>query len=347
MTTYVLATEQDDAVLRALLRDNAMPSWVSMTVTREPSFFAGCNRFGQDWAVIARQDGSPVGMYTCSEQQVHLNGAATELGYIGALRVNPSYRHRLRILRDGYASIRTLSPPQLPQLWYTAVASENLVARRLLEANLRGMPRYWSSNELVTMAFPRARSQRRFLWRPVLSGELGKLCSFYNERAAQYQFSPVLTPEIAARTGASFFAIEQNGVLKACMALWNQQSYKQVVACAYRRPLNWLLPLYNTYARLARRVSLPRVGQALDMSNLAFLAVSPSLDREIESLIEDALAISPTTVLTLGLHAQHPWLATLIKSCRPATYRTNIYGVSFDESTPLDGRPAQPEVAVL
>jgi hypothetical protein len=347
MTAYALATDHDDAVLRALLRDNAMPSWVTMTVAREPSFFAGANRFGREWAVIARQDGSPVGMYTCSEQHVHLNGAPTELGYMGALRVKPSYRNRLRILRDGYASVRAFSPPRVPQLWYTAVASENLVARRILEANLRGMPRYWATNELVTMALPSARGHRRFLWRQAQPDELGRLCSFYNRHANQYQFSPVLTPEIAAKTGASFFVVAQHGELKACMALWNQQSYKQVVACAYRRPLGLLLPIYNAYARLARKITLPRVGRALDMTHLAFLAVSPPLDQEAEALIEDALAISPTTVLTLGLHAQHPWLASLIRACRPATYRTRIYAVNFDESVTLDGRPAQPEVAVL
>ena len=36
MTTYALATPADDAVLRALLRDNAMPAWVTMTLQREP-----------------------------------------------------------------------------------------------------------------------------------------------------------------------------------------------------------------------------------------------------------------------------------------------------------------------
>jgi hypothetical protein len=92
---------------------------------------------------------------------------------------------------------------------------------------------------------------------------------------------------------------------------------------------------------------MPRVGQALDQTYLAFLAVSPPLDQEVAALIEDALAISPTTVLTLGLHAQHAWLASLMRAFRPATYRTRIYAVNFDDSAILDGRPAQPEVAIL
>jgi hypothetical protein len=348
MTTYLRATEQDDADLRALLRDNAMPSWVTMSVMREPSFFAGADHFGRDWAVIARQEGIPVGMYTCSEQRVHLNGMPAELGYIGALRVSPSYRNRLRILRDGYTSIRKLSSPGLQQLWYTAVASENRVARRLLEANIDGMPCYWATNELVTLALSKARGKHHALWEPVrVDAELQALCSFYNDQAARFQFSPVLTPTIAARTGASFYAIKQEGEIKACMALWNQQHYKQIVARAYRPPLDRLRPIYNVYARLVRSVSLPPPNAALDMASLAFLMIAPPLDRQIESLIEDALAINTTAVLTLGLHEQHPWLSALKRAFRPQAYTTCIYAVNFESSITLDGRPAQPEVAVL
>lgn len=347
MTTYELATDQDDAELRALLRDNAMPSWATMTVNREPSFFAGANRFGHDWAVIARQEGSPVGMYACSEQNVHLNGVPCELGYLGALRINPSHRNRLRILREGYASVRAFSTTRFPQLWYTAIASENLAARRILEANIRGMPRYWATNELLTLALPKARGRRRHMWREVRSDEMGRLCRFYNQHAHQYQFAPALTPELVASTGASFFVVERHGEFNACMALWNQQSYKQVVASAYRHPLGALLPVYNAYARLTKKVALPRVGQALDLTHLAFLAVSPPFDEEVNALIDGALAINTTAVLTLGLHDQHPWLASLVRSYRPTVYRTQIYAVNFDDSVALDGRPAQPEVAVL
>lgn len=347
MTTYSLATTADDDVMRALLRDNPMPSWVSMIFTREPSFFAGTDRFGHDWAVVARQDNEAVGMYTCSDQHVHLNGLETELGYLGGLRVVSRYRHRLRILQDGYASIRSFSPRRDTELWYTAIATENEQARRLLEANLRGMPRYRAMNEMITLALPSARGRKHGLWRQAALDEMKSVCHCYNRHACGYQFSPTLTPERALRTGAVFHVIDGTEGPQAVMALWNQQPYKQVVACSYRRPLETLLPLYNLYARLARKVPLPLVGQAFDQTYLAFLAVAPELENQANVLVEDALAICPTAVLTLGLHAGHAWLDQLISSFRPATYRTCIYAVDFGETVELDGRPAQPEVALL
>ena len=347
MRTYELASPADDETIRALLGENAMPSWAAMSMEREPSYFAGSNRFGRDWAVVARDGEIPIGMYACSEQNVHLNGVPVELGYLGALRVSPGYRHRFRILREGYASIREHGRSIGPALWYTAISQGNAPARRMLEANLPGMPRYRYVNDLVTLALPRARGRRLSLWRKMGQDEAGELCAFYNRYASRYQFSPALTPEIVRKTGAPFFVALREGDLIACMALWNQQEYKQIVARGYRRPLSALVPIYNAYAQITRRVPLPRVGHALDQTSLAFLAVASPHEDGVVELLRDALALCPSTVMTLGLHAGHAWHGSLSRAFGPLTYATRLYTVSFEGMIELDGRPAQPEVAVL
>ena len=103
---YQLATPADEADLRALLLDNAMPGWVSMALTREPNYFAGSHLFGAEQTIIAREQIShqPVGMCTYTHQPVHCNGQPTELGYLGGLRIAPAWRQRLRIVRQGFAA---------------------------------------------------------------------------------------------------------------------------------------------------------------------------------------------------------------------------------------------------
>lgn len=349
MIRYDLATSADDADIRALLREHAMPSWVSMVATREPSFFAGRDHFGREWAVLARRDQALVGMYTCCEQPVFLNGAETELGYLGGLRVVPRYRHRLSVLRDGYASLVRLSPQGRRGLCFSAIACDNRPARRILEAGLPALPRYRAINDFVTLALPQSRAQALGLWRPALAEDMAALCRCYNHQAAGYQFAPVLTPERAARTGARFYLLDGHAGPQAVMALWDQRAYKQVRAQAYRPPLGWLLPLYNAYARLTRRIPLPAIGQLLDQTYLAFFALAPHCQPSLIDLVADALALCPTAVLTLGLHGTHPCLPQLESAFCPAQYRTRIYAVDFSsEPVPeLDGRPAQPEVALL
>lgn len=341
-----LASEADDADLRAMLRDNAMPSWVSLSLQREPSYFAGVGRFGRERVVIARDGATPVGMYACAEHPLHIDGRPATLGYLGGLRVNPAYRHRRRVLRAGYASIRELSGSGDPDTWYSSIAADNLPARRLLEAGLRDLPRYVAQGEMLTLALSRQRGQRLGLWRRPSAGEIAALCRAHNAAAARYQLSPVLDPERVAASGADFFVSGGDGAPAACMALWNQQAYKQVVARAYRQPLAALRPLYNVWARLGGRIALPAVGRPLDQSFLAFLATDEDA-RTLLPLIRDALALCRSEVLTFGLHAAHPALPELLRALRPAVYRTVIYAVCFGPPPQWQRRPVQPEVAVL
>lgn len=342
-----LAGDSDDADLRAMLRTNSMPSWATMSMEREPSFLGSLNRFGSERAVIARDGPTPVGMYVCAEHPVHINGRPTSFGYLGGLRVNPTYRHQLHVLRDGYASIRKLSGATNPDTWYTSIAAENAPARRLLEAHLHDLPLYVAQGELVTLALPRARGKRLGLWHRPKGAEVKSMCQVHNGSAMRYQLSPELTPERAEATGADFFVREVEGEIGSCMALWNQQAYKQVVARSYRQPLTTILPLYNSWARLTKRIILPALNQQLDQSFLAFFAPHTEDSSELIPLIRDALAICRSEVLTLGLHAAHPALPTLIRVFRPAIYRTIVYAVCFGQPPQWDSRPVQPEVAVL
>ncbi|MDR0480350.1 MAG: GNAT family N-acetyltransferase, partial [Gallionellaceae bacterium] len=346
MIRYELASPADDAALRALLRANQLPSWAVMTMEREQSYFAGMDHYGHDWAVIARDAGDEVvGMYAAAIHAVHCNGAAADLGYLGALRVNPAYRHRIRILKQGYASIPHLSPAVVP-FWYSVIASGNAPSQRILAANLPGMPHYRKLNELVTLTLPTSRGRRLGLWRAMRPDETGAVCELYNREAARYHFAPALTPERIAKTGAPFYVAERDGVLLATMALWNQQPWKQVVSRGYMQPLATVRPLWNLFARLSRRVCLPRTGSALDQTFLAFLAVSAAMQDEIHSLLLDALALCSTRVLLLGLHDAHSLLdQRLTQRFRPLYYRGSVYTVSFGASPPVDARPAQPEIA--
>jgi hypothetical protein len=359
---YRLATPADDADLRRLLREQAMPGWVSLTMTREPDYFAAAARPpGQEWSVIARDDATAghtaVGMYHCRAHAVHWNGAPRTLGYLGGLRVTPAYRHRLRVLRDGYASITRLHAPPAGGFWFTSIAADNHAARRLLEAGLRGMPRYTPLDAYATLAISRRNARRHGLWqalpanadppRAENTAQWQALCDFYNQHAARCQLAPVLTPEWARASGARFHGLRQGGALQACMALWDQRAYQQVRALAYRQPLHALRPLYNLYARCRRRVGLPAPGAALAQTFLAFFAASPRLDISARALVEDALAHCATPVLTLGLHAAHPWLEPLRQALRATAYQSWIYSVSFDDPPAADGRPAQPEAALL
>ena len=351
MTVFRLATADDDADLRRLLRENAMPGWVEMSIEREPSYFAGHDVFGRDWAVLAEDGGEPVGLYAASVLPVCVNGNAERVGYLGGLRVQAAHRQRIRHLREGYASIRQLAPvqPSLPW-WFTVVASENKAARRLLEAGVRGLPRYRAIGNYTTYALAAARGRAHGLWRQVQPDELPALLRWQTRLAAQHQFAPVLDEERVRRIGADCVWVCSEGDEFLGMALlWNQSAFKQVVAHRYRGALRWLRPAYNAYARVARQVTLPAPGTSLRQTFIAFLTLAPQavMDRgTARALMVDLLSKCRTAVVAVGLHDEHALLPALAY-LQPMRYTAKVYAVEFEEPAKLDGRPVQPEAALL
>ncbi len=355
MTTFRLATPADDAVIRALLRETAMPSWVDMAIEREPSFFAGAS--SDDLAVIAEEEGNVIGVYTASVLPAHVDGRPERLGYLGGLRVKPQYRRRIRHLREGYASVCPLAPVAVPW-WFTMIGEENLVARRLLESGVRGLPTYHFRGEYETFALPTSRGRRRGIWRRATNAS--EIVAFHNAQASRFQCSPVLDEDMVRRIG-NFFVCDgqvssraERGIprprgflaplgmtpIYGVAALWDQRAFKQIIARRYRHAA--LIPAYNAYARLFRRIPLPREGGALDHTFITFFAMeSPSA-----GALEDLLSHCRTPVATIGMHAGNP-LREIVKRFKPMSTRSRIYAVSFDGTVPPNGRPAQPEAALL
>lgn len=364
MTRCRLATPADDALLRALLRDHGLPTWVEMVLAREPDFFAAHARLpGTHWAVLAEDESAPtaepVGLYTAAVLDLHVDGRAERLGYLGGLRVRPGQRHRIRHLRAGYDSIEPLAPaPRSLPWWLSVVSADNHAARRLLEAGLRGLPRYHPLGDYLTLALPAARGRRagpggQSLWRPAEPRDVPALLACHNAQAARRQCAPVLDAETVARIGLARWRVhERAGRIAGMAALWDQRPFRQVLARRYRPPLGALIPAWNLWARLARRVPLPRAGEALAQSYLAYLALTPdspsAAQPDAATLLADLLTHCPTPVAALGLPAGHALLAALAP-LKPLRYPARLYAVSWDATPPAlqAGLPIHPEVALL
>ena len=359
--TYRLAVPNDDRTIRDLLRKNDMDSWARMSIEREPSFFQGENLVGQSSAVIAYMTDAPeqvIGTYAMAEQQTHVNGRPMDTAYLGALRVNPEYRHKIRFLKNGFASVRALSG--IDRLTtFTSVAIENSVARRLLEANLRGMPRYTPVGDFDSMGFSTRQGEPVELLQPAVPGDIPSLVEFFNASAASYQFSPVLSRQwLASLTGSFGLRLDDFWLLKngqdvcGCIAIWDQRSFKQIVSRGYRFPLNLLRGSYNLYARLTGRLALPRPGKQLEQVFLSFFALGKQAGDSANAVVREALTIARrkgAQVGTLGLSAQNPLGHRLRQSLRANVYRSCIETVHWaDGAEPaLDTRSPQPEVGLL
>ncbi len=360
---FSLAKAADDALLKTTLRENAMDSWVRLSFTREPSYFDGESLMGKSYAVLAyeeKQPDLPVGMYSAAFLPVYLNGIAEQLGYLGGLRVNQHYRHKIRILKAGFASIPYLMPAQnTVPFWFTSVASENTPARRLLEAGLPRMPSYHRVGDMATLAINTQQGKLHGLLQQATPKDIPALVEFFNRQAAQYQFSPVLSVEwLQSLSGdkglrLSDFWLAKNGAeIQACLAIWDQRAFKQTVCCGYREPLNTCRGGYNLFALASGRVQLPKAGEKLQQVFLSFIAMTQPEPTFAVQIVREGLARARekgADVGVIGLAVANPLLAILKKSLKPSIYRTCIETVVLSKGylPNLHDLPPQPEVALL
>ena len=350
---FELATHADEAALRRILHSEAMPGAVVLATTREPHFFAAGDALGAERVVVARDDAMAqyahdgcetraVGMCYWREQRVHMQGRACTAHYLGGLRVLPSHQRRIGIVRGGFAAVRAHGPGS-PALWYTSVSADNANARRLLEANLTGLPCYAPLGRLWTMALPTG-GRRSGFWSPVNADLLSDWCQAHNQYAAAADFSSAVSPAyIEKLKNLQLYAHWQGGQMRATLAVWPQNAFKQVRVLRYGRGMRAMRPVYNAWARLRGGASWPAQGQALDASYAAFWAMAPGLP------VADALRDAAAHCATPWLFAAVPAGTALGPLAGAQRQETLIYHVMFDGDAPLarDARPVWPEVAWL
>ncbi len=375
---FRLAGPGDDGALRALLRENAMAGQIALCLEREPDYFAAnmsLALFGDDVAAIGEDpEGIPVGMYGCARMPVYVNGNPQDAAYLHGLRISRSCpnRVRVRILRDGFASIPRLVPgfDSLP-CRFTSIAAGNRNARRILESGVPGLPTYSFCGEMVTLVIATRAASRTRKRHPLLRRarpeDIPALAAFYNRYARDWQFAPQLREEwlkwlsspprsvsthgLALEDFLLYEDENSGGTLRAVFALWDQRHCKQTVVRGYRGPLRYLRRAYNLWAGLSGRVALPAPGSRLEQIFLAFAAFDLPPEETLACLRQGLFlaAQKNAAAAVLGLSAAHPLLETIATALRAERYTTRIETVRWPQDPPfaLDSRPPQPEVALL
>ncbi|MGE0481896.1 MAG: hypothetical protein AB7Q17_15645 [Phycisphaerae bacterium] len=372
---YALATADDDADLRALLRENPMGGAVRVALEREPSYFACPALEGDEHATILARDtrtGRAVAMGGWSVRTAYLNGVPARLAYLCHLRVAREYRRRPRLVIDGYRFLRAALPADAPPFLLTSVVADNREALRLLERGLPGMPAYDRVADFVTQLLPviRRRCGPRSIaargaasggrLRPAEERDAPAIVDCLARNHVRYQFAPVWT---RATLGSAthtpglritdFIVIERAGDVVGCAALWDQRAFKQAVIRGYAPALARWRWLVNAFGPLAGIPPLPAVGVALRYAFISHLAADgddcDALAALVRALRTDAARRGLDAVL-LGLAADHPWRIVAGRFGGRA-YPSMLFAVSWPEGrgavAGLDARIVHPELSLL
>jgi hypothetical protein len=365
---FELAGAADDVEIRRLLRENALQGDVRLTFECEPdSFVAGAVQGERHQVIVARDTagGRVYGMGSRTILDAWVNGRATRIGYLSQLRVDRHHRERVRRIRDAYAYVRTLHGDGEAPFYVTTIVEHNLPARRLLEANLPGMPRYRAAGRLVTLALPlrprRARGVAGVRVERASAGALDAIADCLERYGVRHQFAPRWTAA-TLRDPRRCHGLEPHDFLVArrrervvgCLACWDQRSYKQTIVRGYARRLGLVRPAINLVGPWFGVAKLPRPGSQVRNVFLSHVAIDDDDQAVLASLVDAAMNVvgrDGADYLVTGFAEGNPLLDAVrgTYSCRP--YTSILYTVCWTDGAgaveALDGRVPHLEVAIL
>jgi hypothetical protein len=363
---FSLANPGDDAELRALLRSQFLPGWVSLSFEREPNYFAATAIEGIRHRVLVARDSQSnvlVGFCTRATRRVFINGEVRSLGYLGQLRAaldwQGSYR-TYRAMSQGFTEVlnRLRDSEDLP-FDITSILADNHPARRLLEADLPGMPhyqRYSGFNTLVYRSGGRKSGSHHRAESGAVAG-MSAISEFLQRSYRGYQFSPVWDENALHHAGLAatdFLVVRHGEAIKGCLAIWDQRAFKQTVVHAYRPPLNLLRPLVNLAGPVLDFPRMPGIGETINQAWLSHLACDENAIDSLEALLSMAFTRAGELGLEqvmLGLSDDHPLLPVARRVRRHLDYRSDIYLVRWGDTDPnkmqIDKRPIHVELATL
>jgi ribosomal protein S18 acetylase RimI-like enzyme len=362
-----LAKPEDDPEIRRLLRDNPMDGRIRVSLEREPNAFLAAAVEGElHYTVVAREPstGRIVGMGTRAVWNAFINGEPRRLGYLSQLRVDHSFRGRRRLLAAGYAALRELRAPDEAPFDVTSIIADNETARRLLAAEVPGLPRYRELSGFVTLILPGVRTSRRprsVRIEPGLPSWMPEVADCLQRNRPRYQAAPffsaaeLLSPERSRGLAPQDFRLAvRDGRVVGCLALWDQTGFKQAVVRGYAPRMARWRPWINRLSRVLGGPHLPEPGEPLPHAYVSHVAVDDDDPAIFRTLVETAHAEACArryAYVVIGFAAGHPWLPWLERRFRPRRYASLLYTVDWGAGAAaveaLDGRLPHVEAALL
>ncbi len=177
---------------------------------------------------------------------------------------------------------------------------------------------------------------------------------------SRYQFAPVWTEDDLRSTtrtrgleATDFLVRTDRDRVTACVAIWDQRGFKQVVVRDYAPALRRLRPLVNLLLAIAGRPRLPPPGSTLELAYLSHLAVDGDRASAAVALIRTARREAGRRgldYLVLSLTEGNPMLPAIRRAFPARELESVLYLVhSGDRATnpELDDRCPHVEAAIL
>jgi hypothetical protein len=351
---FELATPADDEPLRDLLAATPMEGSISVAFARQPSYFAAAEVDGtmvQVGIARDRDSGRIIGMGSRATSLRYVNGQPVCVGYLSGLRLRQAYRGQAGLLARGYRFLHQLHEDRRAKYYLTTIAEDNNVAMRLLTSGRAGLPVYhpWGSFHTFAIAAGRVAINGAVRHRPVdiqpaCASDRDAIVRFLNEHGPSRQFFPVYEAiDLFSGRGLlrglscdDLLLARRNGEIVGTLGCWNQRGFKQVIIHGYHGWLRAMRPVYNTWATIRGRPTLPGAGSILPLNLTAIPVVradDPDVFRQLLNATLCRMAKHGEPLLLIAFHEADP-LFPIARQDAGREYGTKLYIVYWPDDVP-------------
>lgn len=357
---FRLATREDDAALRHAYASTPMEGGMRLAFEREPSFLDALRVQGAFVQVMVGEDsasGEIAAFGTRSIAEAFVNGSPTPLGYLGDLRILPSYRNGT-VLARGWKFFHQLHEDGRTALYHTAIFSGNKPAKAALSGGRATVPAYHPAGTFCTAGIrPSGKEDTRSPkgWHisrgtPEL---LSRVVEFLNAWNATRQFAPFHRETDFGSGGRwhglrveDFFLLWEGPRLRAVAALWDQSAFKQTRVLGYSGKWSLLFLLSRLSPRFLGIPRLPHPGSHLRSGYVSFIGMDGD-DPALLACLLHAMRVEASRrgwlSLLLSLHERDP-LQSALHGLPYTRYGGDLYAVAPGEAVPTFARNGLPHI---
>jgi hypothetical protein len=149
----------------------------------------------------------------------------------------------------------------------------------------------------------------------------------------------------------------RDGRVIGCAACWDQRAFKQVRVRGYPRGVAQFRPVLNLFSPALGVPRLPPVGAQLQNAYVSHVAVDAEHDGDglvLTALVREAGTVARSKqaeYVIVGLSSRDAALSTIKRTFRHRAYESILYVAFWPDgellARALDGRPSNPELAIL
>lgn len=340
------ASVDDNEALLALTAATPMLGAVSLRIDRGPDFFGLLKLRGKAKVLVATHRGRVIGCISAAVRLAFVGGTPQPIGYIGDVKVHPSFAGSRIVLRL-ISALREDPIRRDVDLFFAVIAGGNRHALSLMEGRL-GTPRWrpiGSFRVYELLPSPFLRRSWPYDIGEARSYEHESLANLVNDVNRAYQFGPVVAaPPLTDgaldvnKPFAKTLVARLAGRVVACAAIADMAHVKNNVIVDLPLSLRASLVALTPLRLLLPRFRVPSIGRPLRMLYLRHPAHAEGHESALRLLIQRACYEAyrgSYSFAVLALHERDP-LAVLVRGLPKFVFVSHAFVTSLMKKHDLE-----------